>query len=251
MIILDNNCKNVANGRNEIRTAGSRFTRLIRQLLWHGREQGLNQRNLDLNEAVIKAVKKLPHSIGENLCLNLQLHPVPLITHADLRIIDQVVINLIFIARDAMPSGGSVLIETFFETMEVESISIGSKAKVGRYVCVSVSHGGVGISLDALGGIFESSSAGSGPGTGTSLRLAVVFEFIKEQRGFLRVNSAPGRGAQYQIFLPVGGPNREHHCTPAHQASSGGTETILIVDEDGRIHLQMHRLLNQHVCQLY
>jgi PAS domain S-box-containing protein len=219
-----------------IRTSAERAAALTRQLLAFSRRQVLQPRELDLNDAVISLARMLQRIVGEDVEVALHLHNQPLVIRADPGMLDQVLMNLVVNARDAMASGGRLGIETGIE--EVPSASGLDEPPVppvppGRYVVLRVSDTGAGIPPELLTRIFEPFFTTKEPGRGTGLGLATVFGIVKQHGGAVTVTSRVGEGSTFDILLPAvtAAPADEVEPVPA-AAPLGGTETILLVEDE-------------------
>jgi PAS domain S-box-containing protein len=234
-------------GLNEIRAAGQRAAALTRQLLLFSRRQVLQPRDLDLNELVTNLVKMLQRIIGEDIRLQLRLHPAPLLTRADAGMLDQVLMNLSVNARDAMPEGGCLLIETSELTADTEFARLHPDAAPGRYVCLAVADTGRGIPPELLPRIFEPFFTTKDVGKGTGLGLATVFGIVKQHGGWIQVQSESGRGARFEVFLPARDPASaaERHVETRIERR-GGTETILLVEDEPAVRSVTRVMLERH-----
>jgi PAS domain S-box-containing protein len=234
-------------GLEGIRAAAERAANLTRQLLLFSRREVLQPRDLDLNEVVTNLANMLQRIIGEDVRLELHLHPTPLWTHADAGMLDQVLLNLAVNARDAMPDGGQLIIEATACELSAEAAAALPDATPGHYVGFRVSDTGCGIPPEILPRIFEPFFTTKEPGRGTGLGLATVFGIVHQHRGFLRVASEPGRGTTFEVFLPA------LTETPAAVASAdsrpaprGGSETILLVEDDSELRSLTRAMLEDH-----
>jgi PAS domain S-box-containing protein len=235
----------------QVSAAAERASSLTRQLLLFSRRQIMQPRDLDLNEVVKNLSRMLQRIIGEDVRLQLRLHPAPLVTHADAGMLDQVLMNLAVNARDAMPDGGLLVIETAERTVDDQFARQQPDATPGRYVCLSVSDTGTGIPPEVLPRIFEPFFTTKEPGKGTGLGLATVFGIVKQHQGWLAVTSPPGRGATFQICLPA----RSHTGDTAARAATqvrprGGSETILVVEDEPAVRGMMRAVLQSHGYQV-
>jgi PAS domain S-box-containing protein len=219
---------------DEIMSAAKRAASLTRQLLLFSRREVMQPARLNLNDTVTSIAKMLQRLIGEDVRMRLQLHPRPLPVHADTGMIDQVLMNLAVNARDAMPRGGDLIIETAEKVVDVEIARLNPEAAPGRYVCLSVSDTGSGIPVEVLPRIFEPFFTTKEVGKGTGLGLATVFGIVKQHRGWAKVYSEVGRGTTFRVFLPLvtatDAPAQiaESPPTPPH----GEGETVLLVEDD-------------------
>ncbi|KAB2965763.1 MAG: PAS domain S-box protein [Thermoanaerobaculia bacterium] len=235
----------IQEGLRQLHAATERAADLTRQLLLFGRKQVLQPRELDLNEVVTSFARMLQRILGEDVRLELHLHPAPLPTRADAGMLDQVLMNLAVNARDAMPRGGSLRIRTAEQVVDEAGVRVHPDASPGRYVCLRVSDTGSGIAPEDLPHVFEPFFTTKKPGEGTGLGLATVFGIVEQHRGWIDVQSEPGRGTELRIFLPASstaeGVIRETVRPPAR----GGEETILLVEDDPAVRELAREILEQ------
>ncbi len=231
----------------EVRAAADRAANLTRQLLAFSRRQVMQPRHLELNESVQSLARMLQRVLGEDIRLRLKLHPGPLITYADPGMLDQVLMNLAVNARDAMPQGGRLTLETMERTLdEVEAQGI-PEVSPGRFVALKVSDTGSGISTENLPRIFEPFFTTKEPGHGTGLGLATVFGIVKQHNGWLRVHSEVETGTTFEIFLPASAPDATVTApTSPRSRSRGGRELILLVEDDEPVRALMRLVLERH-----
>ncbi len=230
----------------EITNAGERAATLTRQLLGFSRKQVLRPCILDLNEVVGGMEKMLTRLIGENIALTTCLCSEIGRVRADRGQIEQVLMNLVVNARDAMPGGGKLSIET--SEIELDEASAGWHVGVdpGPFVELSVSDTGCGMDRETQAQIFEPFFTTKEQGKGTGLGLSMVYGSIKQSGGSARVYSEPGRGATFKIYLPrvddVAEPVRTP--TPDHaRAAPGRKGVILVVEDDDQLRGLAHRVL--------
>ena len=236
-------CENLA----QIRDCCERAAKLVRQLLLFGSRQVMQLRELDLNEAVTHVSTMLRRIIGEDVQIELKLHPAPLVTRADEGMLEQVLMNLAVNARDAMPGGGWLRIETAERTLDAQSSRVHPGASPGRFVLLSVADTGTGIPADVLPRIFEPFFTTKPQGKGTGPGLATVFGIVRQHGGWLTVSSDPGQGANFQVFLPASGaaaapPSR----ATAQPAADRGTETIFLVEDEPEVRTLARVILEKH-----
>ena len=233
----DNLPGEVGDSLKQIRFAAERAANLVRQLLLFSRKQMMQARNLDLNGLVTHLARMIQRIIGESVHLQLHLHPTALITCADAGMLDQVLMNLALNARDAMPGGGPLLVQTSEMIVDQEWGRLHPEAAAGRYVCLAVSDQGIGIARNLLPRIFEPFFTTKEPGKGTGLGLATVFGIVKQHGGFIEVDSEPGRGSTFRVFLPASQAAPESLACVEPDRPCGGTETILLVEDDEAVRM--------------
>jgi two-component system, cell cycle sensor histidine kinase and response regulator CckA len=220
----------------EILRATERATGLTRQLLAFGRKQVIEPRVLDLNSTAQDVERMLRRLIGEDVDIHLKLAPDLGRIRADAGQIEQVIINLTVNARDAMPRGGKLTIETANVMLDEDAVRGFVDVKSGHYVRLCVSDTGVGMDRETREHLFEPFFTTKEPGKGTGLGLATVYGIVKQSGGHVWVYSEPGWGTTFKVYFPrygdVAEPGR-----PALEAgpAPGGTETILVVEDDEMI----------------
>jgi two-component system cell cycle sensor histidine kinase/response regulator CckA len=218
---------------HEIQRSVARAANLTRQLLAFSRRQTMQPRDLDLNEVVASTTKMLQRVLGEDINMQYNYAPHPLNVHADAGMLDQVLLNLAVNARDAMPRGGRLVIET--SAVEIEESSEGQEQgmKRGPFVCLSVSDNGSGIEKEVLPRIFEPFFTTKPLGKGTGLGLATVYGIVDQHHGWIDVSSMAGEGTTFRIHLPrVNRPAEVTHDRTLLRSVKGGMETILLVEDD-------------------
>jgi PAS domain S-box-containing protein len=222
-----------ATNLREIKRSAERATSLTRQLLAFSRQQVLYPRVLDLNSVVTNLNQMLHRLIGEDIVLSFQpADPLGYIK-ADLGQIEQILMNLVVNARDAMSKGGTIAIAT--SNVELNEGYLDSHFSVlpGRYVLLSVSDTGCGMDEKILSHIFEPFFTTKGPGQGTGLGLSTVYGIVKQSNGYIWVYSELQRGTTFKLYFPLyaeGVPEPE--AWSANVRPVGGTETILVVEDD-------------------
>ena len=230
----------------EIRAASERAANLTRQLLLFSRKQVMKSSDLDLNEVVINLTKMLQRIIGEHLTLQINLPSDPLYVKADASMLEQVLLNLVVNARDAMPKGGRISITTFSKKLDAASLTNFPEAVPGNYHCLQVTDTGCGIAPENLSKIFEPFFTTKAQGLGTGLGLATVFGIIKQHRGCIQVQSELDKGTLFQIYLPS-----EENISPEKPSNQtaakvkGGNEVILLVEDDNNVRLLTRMMLER------
>jgi two-component system, cell cycle sensor histidine kinase and response regulator CckA len=226
--------------------AAQRATALTRQLLLFSRKQIMQSCDLDWNQSINHMTNMLRRTIGEDIQLQFKFAMRPLFIRADAGMMDQVLLNLAVNARDAMPRGGRLTIET--STIEFDDAAAAqfSQGRPGSFVCLSVSDTGCGISRENLPRIFEPFFTTKEIGKGTGLGLATVFGIVQQHQGWVNVYSEVGKGTTFRIYLPrlqkASEQKTEH---PASETLRGGKETILLVEDDSYLRASIRMALTQ------
>jgi len=216
----------------EIEKAGQRAASLTKQLLAFSRQQVLTPAVLNLNALTSDMEKMLPRLLGEDIEVSLALDPELGNVKADQSQIEQVIMNLAVNARDAMPVGGKLRIQTANVELDQAYTWNHPGSKVGTYVMLTVTDTGMGMDAATLTHIFEPFFTTKERGKGTGLGLATVYGVVKQSNGYIWVDSAPGNGTSFQIYLPrhVGQPAAEEQIADSGE-NLRGSETILLVED--------------------
>jgi PAS domain S-box-containing protein len=217
----------------EVRKAGDRAANLTRQLLAFGRKQILQPLALDLNSVVSDMNKMLRRLIGEDIALNAKLAPDLKKIKADPGQVEQVLINLVVNARDAMPTGGSLTIETANMSLDQEYASRHVGIQPGKYVMLAVSDTGTGMDEATRARIFEPFFTTKEKGKGTGLGLSTVYGIVQQSGGSIWVYSEPNQGTSFKVYLPEllsDGP--ADVVESARDEIVSGSETILLVEDE-------------------
>ncbi len=229
-----------------IHDAGVRAAGLTRQLLAFSRKQLLRPVLTDLNEIVTEASRMLTRLLGDEISVVLSLSNDLGSVMADPGQLDQVLINLAVNARDAMPDGGRLEINTHNVTL-AENADLALKMMPrGDYTLLEVTDTGIGMSAEVKGRLFEPFFTTKAQGKGTGLGLATAYGIVKQANGFITVESSPGNGATFSVYLPrvSEGEQREMRQTAASQVARG-TETILLVEDEPSVRELVTRVLKQ------
>lgn len=198
----------------EIKKAAKRAAALTGQLLAFGRQQVLEPKVIDLNEVVYDSCKMLDGLLGQKIELALRLSPEVGLILADLYQLEQVIINLSLNARDAMPNGGKLTIETADRDLDEDDALRRSPMKPGSYVMIGVHDTGSGMDKGTQARLFEPFFTTKALGQGTGLGLATVYGIVKQSGGFIWVESEPGRGTTFEIYFPRVGHPAPDSTTP-------------------------------------
>ena len=216
----------------EIEKAGQRAASLTRQLLAFSRQQVLTPAVLDLNTLAADLEKMLPRLLGEDIQISMELSHDLRKVKADRTQIEQVILNLAINARDAMPSGGHLRIATSNADLDQLYTWNHPGSKVGSYVLLTVADTGIGMNSETLAHIFEPFFTTKEPGKGTGLGLATVYGIVKQSNGYIWVESAPGKGATFQVYLPQhAGEAQKNESRPDRGEPLSGSERILLVED--------------------
>jgi PAS domain S-box-containing protein len=228
-------CDDMRGMIEEIHKAGERAAALTRQLLAFSRKQVLQPRVLDLNDLVVDVQKMLGRLIGEDIQLFTTLSPSLGRVKADPGQIEQILVNLAVDARDAMPDGGELVVETSDVMVDAALTRDTPELRPGRYTVLSFTDTGCGMDKQTLDRIFEPFFTTKGQGRGTGLGLATVYGIVKQSGGYVYAQSEPGKGSVFKVYLPVVDedatfPDVARRRSPIPR----GSETVLLVeDEEG------------------
>jgi PAS domain S-box-containing protein len=221
---------------DNILESSERAANLTRGLLAFSRKQIINPRAVHVNHIVQRIEKLLRNVIGEDIELKTALSDLDLTVTADSGQIEQVLMNLVTNARDAMPKGGTILIETFEEHIGHDFSKGRFDLLPGRYAVISISDTGIGMDLATREHIFEPFFTSKDIGKGTGLGLSIAFGIIKQHGGNITVYSEPGQGSTFKVYLPMGsGLPVPEFCQTMDTRPSGGSETILVVEDDASV----------------
>ena len=188
---------------NMVREAAERATALTGKLLTFGRRQPLDVTTFEINTTIRSALDMLRPLLGETVRIETELHPDPLFIHTDASLFDQVIINLSVNARDAMPAGGQINISTAICSVQTEQINRFINLSPGAYALISIRDTGIGMSEEILNRIFEPFYTTKNTGKGTGLGLAMVYSIIQQSGGQIDVHSAPDKGTNFEVYLPL------------------------------------------------
>lgn len=221
------------NNLHEIKKAGERAASLTRQLLAFSRKQVLTLRVLDLNSVIGDINKMLRRLIGEHIELITKFGVDLGAIKADPTQIEQVIMNLVVNARDAMPDGGTLTIETRNVTFDEEYVLTHQPVQIGDYVVLVVSDTGCGMDAETQARIFEPFFTTKGVGKGTGLGLSTIYGIVKQSGGYVWVYSEVGMGTTFKVYLPRVFEEAPDDVPVAREIiPAGGTESILVVEDN-------------------
>ncbi len=216
--------------------AGEQAAALTQQLLVFSRKQASQPKPVDLNQVVAEVGKLLTRILGEDIDVSTHLSPSLGLVMVDPSQMHQVLMNLAVNARDAMPKGGRLSLETGNLELGPEAINQHPGVPPGSYVHVMVTDTGMGMPEEVLGQIFEPFFTTKESGKGTGLGLAIVYGIVRQSGGWIRVWSEPGRGAAFHLYLPrIQTPSAHQYVTAKPTAQASGSETILLVEDQAPV----------------
>jgi PAS domain S-box-containing protein len=234
----------------EVIRAGTRAADVTRQLLAFTRQQFLQPQMVDINAVVGEMEKMLRHSLGEDKQLEFKLSPEAGQLRADRGQLEQVLINLVLNARDAMIGHGRVTIETASAVWDAAYAERhgGVDIPLGRYVMLAVSDTGCGMDREVQARIFEPFFTTKAIGQGTGLGLSTVYGIVKQSGGFVWVYSEPGEGSVFKVYLPAArtGQLEEAPVAPSAEVPRGGSETLLVIEDEEVVRNLAVRGLRDH-----
>jgi len=231
----------------EIYNAGQRAGTLTRQLLAFSRQQALEPRAVDLNAVVGDTEKMLRRLVGEDIVFTYKPQPALLTVKVDASGMQQALINLVVNARDAMPHGGSLTIETANVRLDESYGRKHPDVRPGDYALLAVTDTGIGMDEKTKARVFEPFFTTKEPGKGTGLGLATVYGIVKQSGGNIWVYSEEGMGATFKMYLPV---DESHdvpigHHEPVRGQWSHGAETVLLVEDEEGVRRAVHSTLER------
>jgi FixJ family two-component response regulator/two-component sensor histidine kinase len=234
-------------GLCEILDASIRARAVTRQLLAFGRKQVLEIGVFDVNRVIQGFENLLRRMISEDVELHLILPDQPAMVKADSSQLEQVLMNLVVNARDAMPNGGKIHIETSIKDIDAEYVRDRQEMVSGRYVMIAVSDTGMGIAKENLDMIYEPFFTTKEQDKGSGLGLATVYGIVKQHGGNILVYSEPGHGTMFKIYLPLATEVTEPQIQvqKTHEATGSKTATIMVVEDDEALCILTARILEK------
>jgi signal transduction histidine kinase/ActR/RegA family two-component response regulator len=226
-----------------ITDATERATTLTRQLLAFSRKQPLRPQRANVNDLVAATGRLLRRILGEHIALTSVLADDLPLVEVDRAQLEAALVNLCINARDAMPEGGRLLIETAMVTLDEEYVERDLDVQAGDYVMIGVSDTGIGIPADLVGKVFEPFFTTKEEGKGTGLGLSMVYGFIKQSQGHIKIYSEMGSGTSVKIYLPKYIGAEQAVDTTEKPPLRGGSERILVVEDDEQVRGSVRRHL--------
>jgi two-component system, cell cycle sensor histidine kinase and response regulator CckA len=226
----------------QIAVAAERASQLINQLLMFSRKQVMQQRQVNLNE-IIQHISPMLHGlVGEHVVFEFNSAPNLPSLCVDVGMMEQVLVNLVINARDAMRRGGRLVLTTSQQLLEPVASVLNPEARPGHFVCLSVADTGCGMDANTLNHLFEPFFTTKEPGKGTGLGLATIYGIVKQHKGWVLVDSQMDKGSTFTIFLPAGDkPADAAQSAEAQKPASSlsamaqGDETILVVEDEAAL----------------
>jgi PAS domain S-box-containing protein len=248
LLLVDNAItKNAARSAQQIAQAAERAAGLTRQLLTFSRRQVMQPRRLDLNEVVSNMTMMLGRILGEDIALRLNYCPHPAFIQADAGMMEQVLLNLVVNARDAMPKCGQLSIKISAAKADPNYRKYHSESRAEDLVCLNVTDTGSGIDPETLRRIFEPFFTTKEVGKGTGLGLATVYGIVNQHHGSIEVDSETGKGSTFRVFLPKAKDTAvAEEVKTSRPAVRGGSETILVVEDEVAVRELVCSVLSGH-----
>jgi two-component system, cell cycle sensor histidine kinase and response regulator CckA len=216
----------------QITTAAARAATLIRQLLMFSRKQVMQFRPLDLNDTLGNAIKMLERLVGEHVQIDFRPQsPLPAV-HADSSMLEQIAMNLAVNARDAMPNGGRITINTSLEVIHRAPTPMDPEQRDGEYICLTFRDSGSGMDTQTLSRIFEPFFTTKPAGKGTGLGLSTVFGIVRQHHGWLEVESKLNQGTTFRVYFPASPETAEKTEPVVDTILRNGHETVLVAEDE-------------------
>jgi len=228
---------------NKIREQSHRAAKLTSQLLAFGRRQILQPHKINLNLFIREEMSFFGKVIGENIDVKIAEAPDLQVIHADPTQLQQVFMNLCLNARDAMPAGGQLRIETRNAAIEQDAEGPHVHATPGNYVLMTVTDTGLGMDAATAERIFEPFFTTKELGKGTGLGLATVYGIVKQHHGFIYVDTEPGKGSSFRVYFPAESGVHEPREVIDNSPALKGSETILLVEDDDGLRESVQEML--------
>jgi PAS domain S-box-containing protein len=218
-----------------VSSAGEKAAVLTRSLLTFSRKQPIEKRPLDIQVLIKNISKLLRRLIGEDIELEIEQGTAPLFVSADSGHVEQVLMNLATNARDAMPDGGTIRIRTEHRWLDRDYMNVHGWEEPGEYAVIAFSDTGEGIPAEDQERVFEPFFTSKEPGKGTGLGLSIAHGIIRQHEGHILLDSTPGQGTTFTIFLPLLGRHQHIKECREQEIFQGGVETILVCEDDAPV----------------
>ena len=242
----------VVDSLRQVFNAAEKAGRLTQQLLAFSRKQMMQPQEVDLNDLLATVSKLLERTLGEHITVRTHCAASLPGIFADRSMIEQVIMNLAVNARDAMPQGGQLTLSTRALAVDEACKRRNPDARVGRFICLSVADNGCGIAREHMAHLFEPFFTTKEVGKGTGLGLATVYGIVKQHEGWVEVESQPGQGTTFRVFLPAGGATAgSAQAAPAAHSGRGGRETILLVEDEPSVRGLVRTALQRYGYQVH
>jgi PAS domain S-box-containing protein len=230
----------------EIRKASERAAALTRQILAFSRRHVVEPMTIDLNQTIMDLERLVPRLIGEDVAVVIALDPALALVRADPRQLEQVILNLVVNARDAMPEGGRLTLETAGDLVTESDPRASPDLPPGRYAVLTVSDTGTGMDPAIVPNIFDPFFTTKEPGRGTGLGLATVYGIVKQAGGHVEVETAPGAGASFRLYFPAAvGEGATAVAPVAGGPGPRGSETVLLVEDEESVRVFASKALEK------
>jgi PAS domain S-box-containing protein len=231
----------------KIASASEKAAQLTGNLLTFSRKQVMKTRIANVKEIVLHIEEFVGRIIGEDIQLRTLFDPDDLLVDVDSGQIEQVLLNLATNARDAMPKGGVLTIETGVQELDASQLHAVEGVAPGRYACIAISDSGMGMDEKTRQKIFEPFFTTKEPGKGTGLGMAIVYGILKQHKGMINVYSEPGIGTTFRIYLPLVTLSEVNNLPESNPIRPrGGTETILVAEDEADVRSLVEELLVGH-----
>lgn len=226
----------------EMEALTKRASSLTQQLLLFSRRQAMQSVRLEINAALANLRKMLERVLGEPITLVWLPSPLELWVEADPAMLDQAVMNLCLNARDALPEGGTLTLQTSVEEFNAERVKLHPESRLGKFACLRITDNGIGMPTDVLQHLFEPFFTTKEIGTGTGLGLASSQGIVSQHKGWINVESVPGEGTSFRIYLPLSARiNAPAAVVSRPLTLKGQSETILLVEDEAALLLVTKR----------